>query len=44
MGIHSLFTFAAIGQTMVAMIIAMLMLAMTAHLVMKIFFKSDRAI
>ena len=44
MGIHSLFTFAAIGQTMVAMLIAMIMLAMTVHLVMTLFFKSDRAI
>ena len=44
MGIHSLFTFAAIGQTVLALIIAILMLAMTIHLVISLFFNSDRAI
>ena len=43
MGIHSLFTFAALGQTMISMIIGLLMMAMTRHLVMTLFFKSDRA-
>ena len=44
MGIHSLFTFAAIGQTVLALIIAILMLVMTIHLVTTLFFNSDRVI
>jgi len=44
MGIHSLFTFAALGQTMISMIIGLLMMATTIHLVMTLFFKSDRAV
>ena len=44
MGIHSLFTFAAIGQTVLALIIAILMPAMTIHLVTTLFFNSDKAI
>ena len=44
MGIHSLFTFAALGKTMIVMIIGLFIMAITLHLVTTLFFKSDRVV
>jgi hypothetical protein len=39
MGIHGLFTFAAIGETMFAALIGLIMIAMTANLIFTLFKK-----
>lgn len=44
MGIHALFTCAALGYMTVTLIIGLVMSVMTVHLIKTIFFKSDRVV
>ena len=41
MGIHGLFTFAAIGETMFPALIGLIMIAMTANLILTLFKKPE---